>query len=66
MYLLNTLAGMNATMRPLRFFSLFHYSGGASPLGQGLGAVNVAVLVGTSAVMLVATLVLFERRDVHV
>jgi ABC-2 type transport system permease protein len=66
MYLLNTLAAMDATMRPVRFVSLFHYSGGASPLGQGLAAVNVAILIGTSALLLVATLALFERRDVHV
>lgn len=66
MYLLNTLAAMNTTIRPFRFLSLFHYSGGASPLGQGLDAVGVAVLLGTSAVLLVATLVLFERRDVRV
>ena len=66
MYLLNTLAGMNATIRPFRYLSLFHYSGGASPLGQGFDAVSVAVLLGTSAVLLVATLVLFERRDVRV
>lgn len=66
MYLLNTLAAMNTTIRPFRFLSLFHYSGGASPLGQSLDAVGVAVLLGTSAVLLVATLVLFERRDVRV
>jgi ABC-type transport system involved in multi-copper enzyme maturation permease subunit len=66
MYLMNTLAAMSTTIRPFRFLSLFHYSGGASPLGQGLDAVGVAVLLGTSAALLVATAVLFERRDVHV
>jgi len=66
MYLLNTLAEMNTSIRPLRYVSLFHYSGGAAPLGQGFYAVGVAVLLGTSAVLLVATAVLFERRDVRV
>ncbi len=65
MYLLNTLAGMNATFRPLRFASLFHYSGGASPLGYGLGAGDLAILLGTSAILLLVTLVLFARRDVR-
>ena len=66
MYLLNTLAQMNSAIRPFRFLSLFHYSGGASPLGQGLDAVGVAVLLGTSAALLVVALVLFEGRDIRV
>ncbi len=66
MYLLNTLAVMNESIRPFRYLSLFHYSGGASPLGKPLDAPGLLVLLATSAVMLVATLVLFERRDVRV
>lgn len=65
MYLLNTLSQMNASVRPFRYLSLFHYSGGASPLGQGFDAVGVAVLVATSAALLVVTAVSFERRDVR-
>ena len=66
MYLVNTLAQMNSSIRPFRFVSLFHYSGGASPLGQGLNAGGVAVLLASSGVLLVTALVLFERRDVRV
>ena len=66
MYLLNTLAVMNESIRPFRYLSLFHYSGGASPLGKPLDVPGLLVLLATSAVMLVATLVLFERRDVRV
>lgn len=66
MYLLNTMAQLNSTARPFRFLSLFHYSGGASPLGQGFGPLDLSVLLGTSAILLGATLALFERRDVHV
>jgi ABC-2 type transport system permease protein len=66
MYLLNTLAQMNADIRPFRFLSLFHYSGGAAPLGQDLDAVGLAVLLGVSAALLLVTLVLFERRDIRV
>ena len=66
MYLLNTLAVMNETIRPFRYLSLFHYSGGASPLGKALDVLGLFVLLATSAVMLVLTLVLFERRDIRV
>jgi ABC-2 type transport system permease protein len=66
MYLLNTLAVMNESIRPFRYLSLFHYAGGAAPLGKALDAGGLVVLVATSAVMLVAALVLFERRDVRV
>ena len=66
MYLLNTLAVMNETIRPFRYLSLFHYSGGASPLGKALDVPGLVVLVATSVVMLALALVLFERRDVRV
>ena len=66
MYLLNTLAVMNETIRPFRYVSLFHYSGGASPLGKALDVAGLVVLVATSIVLLALALVLFERRDVRV
>jgi ABC-2 type transport system permease protein len=66
MYLLNTLGQINETLEPYRLLSLFHYTGGTTPLGRGLGAVDVAVLVGTTLVLLAVTLALFERRDIRV
>ena len=66
MYLLNTLAVMNESIRPFRYLSLFHYAGGAAPLGRDLDVVGLVVMLATSAVMLVVTLVLFERRDIRV
>jgi len=66
MYLLNTLAQVNDAVRPYRMLSLFYYSGGTTPLGKGLSGVHVAVLLGTTAVLVVATVVLFGRRDVRV
>jgi ABC-2 type transport system permease protein len=66
MYLLNTLAVMNDTIRPFRYISLFHWAGGSQPLGKPLEATGVIVLAATSVVLLVAALVLFERRDVRV
>ncbi|HEY5387084.1 MAG TPA: ABC transporter permease subunit [Thermoleophilia bacterium] len=66
MYLLNTLAQINSAVHPYRVLSLFYYSGGTTPLGRGLGAVDVAVLVCTTLVFLAATVILFERRDIRV
>ena len=66
MYVANTVSVMNATLEPLRYLSLFHYSGGAAPLGQSVSAEGLVVLVATSALLLAATLWLFERRDVRV
>jgi ABC-2 type transport system permease protein len=66
MYLLNTLGQINDSVQPYNVLSLFHYTGGTTPLGRGLGVVDVAVLVGTTLVLLAATLVLFERRDIRV
>ena len=66
MYLLNTLAVMNEAIRPFRYLSLFHYSGGASPLGKDLDIAGLIVLAATSVVMLALALLLFERRDVRV
>ena len=66
MYLLNTLAVMNGAIHPFRYASLFYWAGGAQPLGRPLEASGLIVLAATAAALLVATLVLFERRDVHV
>jgi ABC-2 type transport system permease protein len=66
MYLLNTLAQINSAVHPFRVLSLFYYSGGTTPLGRGLGGLDVAVLVGTTLALLAVTLILFERRDIRV
>jgi ABC-2 type transport system permease protein len=66
MYLLNTLGQINETLEPYRVLSLFRYTGGTTPLGRGLGAVDVAVLVGATLALLAVTLILFERRDIRV
>jgi len=65
-YLLNTLAVMNDTIHPFRYVSLFYWAGGSQPLGRPLEASGLVVLAATSALLLAAALVLFERRDVHV
>ena len=65
MYLLNTVSALSSALRPLRHVSLFYYSGGAAPLGRGVDPAGVAVLLATSALLLVVALVLFERRDIR-
>lgn len=66
MYLMNTLATMNDSVRPLRHASLFYYAGGASPLGQSVSVIGIIVLVCSSALLLAVAIPLFERRDVRV
>lgn len=66
MYLLNTVAVLSSVLRPLQYVSLFYYSGGAAPLGRGVDAGGVAVLLFTSAALPAVALVLFERRDVRI
>jgi ABC-2 type transport system permease protein len=66
MYLLNTLAVMNDAIRPFRYASLFYWAGGSQPLGKPLDASGVIIPAATSIALLVAALMLFERRDVHV
>jgi ABC-2 type transport system permease protein len=66
MYLANTLAVMDESVRAFRYLSLFHYAGGAAPLGKELDVTGLLITIATCAVMLVATVVLFARRDVRV
>jgi ABC-2 type transport system permease protein len=66
MYLLNTVGQINATIEPYRVASLFHYTGGTTPLGRGLAAGDVAVLVCTTVALLALTAILFGRRDIRV
>jgi len=65
-YLLNTIALLSDEVRPFRVLSFFHYYGGATPLSSGVTWSAAVVFLGTMAVMLAATLVLFERRGVTV
>jgi ABC-2 type transport system permease protein len=65
LYLLNALSQLSEGLKPFRVFSLFYYYGGATPLTRGLRAADLAVLLGTTAVLLGAALAAFARRDIR-
>ena len=63
MYLIDALAAIVDSLNALRPLSLFRYYMGNDPLRNGIGLADVAVLLGVAAVLLVVSLVAFERRD---
>ena len=65
-YFLNALAPVIDFLEPFRGLSPFYYSIGGDPLYNGLNAGHAGVLIGLTAVFLVASLLLFERRDLSV
>lgn len=65
-YFLNALAPVVDFLEPLRGISPFYYYIGNDPLYNGLNAGHAGVLIGLTAVFLVAGLLLFERRDLSV
>jgi ABC-2 type transport system permease protein len=65
-YLLNSLAPVVDAPESVRWFSPFYYFIGGDPLRNGLNAGHVAVLLGLTAILLVAGIVVFDRRDVAV
>jgi ABC-2 type transport system permease protein len=48
----------------LRDVSPFHYYSGGLPLRNGVQAIDLAVLAGVSLPLVVAGLLVFDRRDV--
>jgi ABC-2 type transport system permease protein len=66
MYLLNTLGQINDRLEAFRVLSLFKYTGGTTPLGKDISAVDLAVLAGATLALLAVALVLFESRDIRV
>lgn len=64
-YLIGSLAPVVTWLHGARFASLFYYAVGNGQLENGISVVDVAVLVAVSAVCLYASLVAFDRLDVH-
>ncbi len=65
-YFLNALAPVIDFLEPFRGVSPFYYYIGGDPLYNGLNLGHAGVLIGLTAVFLVAALLLFERRDLAV
>jgi ABC-2 type transport system permease protein len=66
MYLVDGLATVVDGLGVVRPLSLFRYYMGNDPLRNGLSLADAAVLGAVAAVFLVASVVLFERRDLAV
>ena len=64
-YLVSSLAPVVSALEPFRFASLFYWCVGQNQLENGLDAASVAVLVGTGAVLVIASVVLFEHHDLR-
>ncbi|MEV0947607.1 ABC transporter permease subunit [Rhodococcus sp. NPDC049939] len=64
-YLINSLAPIVDWIRPARYASLFYYAVGDSQLENGLHLSSAAVLIAVPLVLFVATVLAFQRLDVH-
>ena len=62
-YLVVGLAGLVSSLEPLRALSPLYHSSGTQPLEHGLPIVNFAALAGWCIVTVIATIVVFNRRD---
>jgi len=65
-YLVNTLAPMIGWMKPYQKLSPFYYALASDPLRNGLRAGDLGVLIGLAAILLLAGLLGFARRDLNV
>lgn len=63
-YLLDALANLVGWLEPFEVLSPFHWYAPANPLVAGLSPSGVVLLVGGTALLAVAAVVRFDRRDV--
>jgi ABC-2 type transport system permease protein len=64
-YLLNTLAVLVVALKAVRRASLFYYYGGGQPLRRGVTVGGASVLIAVTVIGFVATVWVFERRDLR-
>jgi len=62
-YLATGLAGLVSWLEPLRYASMLWYANGKAPIMHGLPVADAVVLLGATAVVVVATVVAFRVRD---
>jgi ABC-2 type transport system permease protein len=65
-YVVKTYAPLVEAMKPYEKLSPFYYANAARPLMNGLNAGHVTVLVALSVILLIVSLIAFQRRDVAV
>ena len=63
MYLVDALAAIVDSLNAVRPLSLFRYYMGDDPLRNGINLGDAAVLAAVAAVLLVVSLIAFDRRD---
>ena len=63
MYLVSTLAQIVSGLRPARPVSLWYHALGVDPLAPGFQVWHLGVIAGVIAVLVVVTVVTFDRRD---
>ena len=64
-YLVVGLAGLVSWLRPLRVISPLYHATGTQPLRHGLPMANYLILLGLCALAFVATMIVFEHRNLR-
>lgn len=64
MYLVNSLGLVVQGLRPWRKLSFFYFYAGNDPLNNGISLTHAAVLIASTALLVVVAIVAFDRRDV--
>ena len=64
-HVFNSLTEINDTLTDWAGWSPFHYYLGNDPLNNGMDWGNAAVLAAISVVLIAASLVFFQRRDIR-
>jgi ABC-2 type transport system permease protein len=62
-FLVNSLSALAEALKPWRPLTLFYQYASNDPLRNGLDGANAAVLLAFAAVMALAALAAFQRRD---
>ena len=62
-YLIDDLANIVDGLNSIRWISPFKYYMGNDPLRNGIDLGDAAVLIGATALFLIVSLIVFERRD---
>ncbi len=65
-YLVSSLGDLVRWLKPLRPLSPWYHALGVDPLARGFSPAHAAVLVGLTAVVAVAAVLAFDRRDLAV